>query len=607
MASISVGKDDYFRDSMSETISLLWSKWDSQREPKKREWMEVRNYLFATDTYTTSNKELPWKNSTTYPKLTQLRDNLHSNYISALFPNEEWLKWEAWDGDSNTKQKAEAITSYMLDRTRESDFRDTVDRLLYDYIDYGNAFCTREAVYDVVNTPNGPIERYIGPKLKRISPYDIVFDATAESFDKAPKIVRKLVSVGECLAASEDNLEANYLKDAFKNREKLRNAKKQWKYEDFAKADGYNVDGFGNFFEYLDSDMVELLEYYGDIYDKDKKKYLRNQVITIMDRTFVLRNETLDNLDGGAPFWMVNWRMRPDNLWGAGPLDNLVGMQYRIDHIQNLKADAMDLAVLPPLVIQGEVEEFEYKPGCEIHVDTQGSISELNKNLNAVIQAENEAGNLSMAMEEFAGAPKEAMGIRTPGEKTMFEVQQLQNAAGRIFQEKITRFEVMLEKALNSMLKATIKNLSSAQIIRVVNNDIGAEVFRTITVDDLNASGVLRPIGARHYARQATMFQDLMSIFNSPVGQMIASHMSMKALAALIEDHLGLKRFQLISPYVGIVEQAEQQQVINSMQESMEMNQAREEGMGLVSGENGGGYATEYGQQQLAQGGPSEE
>jgi hypothetical protein len=26
-----------------------------------------------------------------------------------------------------------------------------------------------------------------------------------------------------------------------------------------------------------------------------------------------------------------------------GPLDNLVGLQYRIDHLENAKADALDL------------------------------------------------------------------------------------------------------------------------------------------------------------------------------------------------------------------------------------------------------------------------
>lgn len=570
MSSVTVDKSAFYREGMAKEISELWFKWDSQREPKKREWMELRNYLFATDTSTTSNKNLPWKNSTTFPKLTQIRDNLHSNYISALFPNEEWLSWEAADGDSNRKRQAESITAYMLDRCKEGGFRDVVDRLIYDYIDYGNAFCTREAVFDTRETNEGSVEIFVGPRLKRISPYDIVFDATADSFEKAPKIVRKLISVGELKDLSETDMENNYLKDAFKKREHLRHVKKTWKYEDYSKADGFGVDGFGNYFEYLDSDVVELLEYYGDIYNRETHEYMKGRVITIMDRMFVLRNEEMETWDGNAPIWQVGWRLRPDNLWSAGPLDGLVGMQYRIDHLMNLKADAMDLAVLPPIVIKGEVEEFDYGPGSEIHIDTDGDVAELNKNLNAVIQAENDVQSLTAAMEEFAGAPKEAMGIRTPGEKTMFEVQQLQNAAGRIFQEKITRFEMFLEKALNSMLKVALQRLNTSQIVRVVKDDWGATIFREITKEDLNASGMLRPMGARHYSARSQLMQDLLQIFNSPIGQVIMPHVSAIELARLVEDHLGLKKFKLVSPNIGLQEQQEAAAAVNGMQEDQE-------------------------------------
>jgi len=45
-------------------------------------------------------------------------------------------------------------------------------------------------------------------------------------------------------------------------------------------------------------------------------------------------------------------------------------------------------------------------------------------------------------MEEMAGAPKEAMGIRTPGEKTRYEVQSLENRSGRIFNHKVLNFSI---------------------------------------------------------------------------------------------------------------------------------------------------------------------
>ena len=48
----------------------------------------------------------------------------------------------------------------------------------------------------------------------------------------------------------------------------------------------------------------------------------------------------------------AGWRPRPDNLYAMGPLDNLVGMQYRIDHLENLKSDVFDQIAYPILKIR---------------------------------------------------------------------------------------------------------------------------------------------------------------------------------------------------------------------------------------------------------------
>ena len=89
---------------------------------------------------------LPWKNTTTLPKLTQIRDNLHSNYKAALFPNDKWLSWQAYTKDAAKLDKARTITSYMENKTRESNFETECSKLILDYIDYGNCFATTHIV-----------------------------------------------------------------------------------------------------------------------------------------------------------------------------------------------------------------------------------------------------------------------------------------------------------------------------------------------------------------------------------------------------------------------------------------------------------------------------
>ena len=300
----------------------------------------------------------------------------------------------------------------------------------------------------------------------------------------------------------------------------------------------------------------------------------RGVVVTIIDRMWVVRKEPFKSWQGYAPIFHVGWRTRSDNLWAMGPLENLVGMQYRIDHLENLKADAMDLAVMPPLVIKGEVEEFDWAPGTEIHIDEGGEVTELAKGTQWVITAENNIDKIEMRMEQYAGAPREAMGIRSAGEKTAFEVQQLQNSAGRIFQEKITTFEIeLLEPVLNNMLEVGKRNLDQTDVIRVIDDDLGVKQFMEITRDDITASGVLRPVGARHFAAQAQMIQNLSGIANTQIWQQISPHVSSVKLAAMVEDLLNLDRFDLVRPNVAVFEQQETQRMAGQASEDLAVEQ----------------------------------
>lgn len=569
-------REAFGSDNEGQYIAYTWQTYRMQMNDKIEDWKEVRNYLFATDTTTTTNKTLPWRNSTTLPKLCQIRDNLHSNYLSALFPNDEWLKWQAYSQDDAQKDKVKAIEAYMGNKTREGYFRTEMSKLLYDYIDYGNSFCT--VVYEQATKPSadGSVKtKYIGPKIVRISPMDIVFNPIASSFNDSFKIVRSMHNLGELKAMGEDQPDNAWLQKALLNRDKMCAHMNAYGLEMSDKDQGFQMDGFGNYAEYLQSGYVEFLTFYGDYYDAKTNKLERGMEIVVVDRMYVISKREAPSWSGSAPIFHTGWRLRSDNLWAMGPLDNLVGMQYRIDHLENLKADAMDLAVLPPLVIAGDVEQFEYKPMAEIHLDEGGTVTELARNVQWVIQADNSIDRLEARMEQYAGAPREAMGIRSPGEKTAFEVQQLENAGGRIFQEKITTFETeLLERALNAMLELAVRNMDHEDVVRVIDDDLGVTEFRKITKEDITAAGVLRPIGARHFAAQAQLLQNLSGVFNGPLGQLVGAHASGKQVAKLVEDVLGLGRWSIFQPNAAVFEQQETARLSNQASEDLQAEQA---------------------------------
>ena len=196
------------------------------------------------------------------------------------------------------------------------------------------------------------------------------------------------------------------------------------------------------------------------------------------------------------------------------------------------------------------------------------------------LMSDNQVAMYENKMEEMAGAPKQAMGLRTPGEKTAFEVQVLENGANRVFQNKISYFEEMfLEPLLNDALELSRRNMVEKDTIRVMDDDTHAIIFQTITPDDIKASGKLRPIGARHFAQNANTLQNLVQLAASPLAQnpSVANHWSGKKLALAAENLLGLEKFKIFQPNIALYEAAEMRQV----QASLDQAHAEEQTAGM--------------------------
>ena len=558
-------------DHMAVEIADRFREWSNFRQKKVEEWKELRNYLYATDTHTTRNAVLPWSNSTTTPKLTQIMDNLHANYFATLFPQQKWMRFEADSADSNKKAKRDVIQSYMENKTRKSGFVNTASDLIYDYIQYGNCFATVTWENKSTVKENGEsVVNYVGPRMVRISPYDICFNPTASSFEKSPKIIKSIMTLGEVKAMIENDPSKEYMEQVFS---KMLAARATVRGSDatFDKSEGFVADGFTSIQQYYSSDYVEILTFYGDFYDTEAQKLHQDRVITVMDRAYVLSNEENPSWLGQAPVFHAGWRPRPDNLYAMGPLDNLVGMQYRIDHLENLKADVFDQIAYPMLKIRGDVEEFDFEPAGRIYLGEEGDVGYLSPDGTA-LQADLQIRLLEDKMEEMAGAPKQAMGIRTAGEKTAFEVQSLQNAASRIFEHKTAHFErVFLEPILNAMLEVSRRNMNNADTIRVVNDEQGYSVFKSITKADITADGKIVPIGARHFAERARRVQNISQLYQIKLADpSVATHMSGKEFARILADELGEPT--LFSENVAVGEQLETQM---QMQEAEIVNQER--------------------------------
>jgi len=563
------------KDNLAVTIANKYQEWVMFRHQWLDTTKEVREYIFATDTRNTTNASLPWKNKTHIPKICQIRDNLHANYMAALFPSEYALQWEGDNEDAEDKEKRLVIEQYMGNKLRKAKFRTEVSKLVLDWIDYGNCFAVPVFVADYRTDPitGAELPVFVGPKLQRVSPLDIVFDPTAPDFGSAPKIIRTLKNMGTFLSECESKPELRYLLDGVQKARDARQKMSGYSEADFAKNDSFQMEGFTSWWNYFSSSLVEVLDFYGDIYDHETDTLKRQHLISIVDRSFVVRDHSDETWLGSPPIRHCGWRQRQDNLYAMGPLDNLIGMQYRIDHLENAKADAFDLIVHPVMKIKGFVEPFTYGPGAEIYTGDEGDVAFMAPDVT-MLQADTQIALYEDKMEEMAGAPKQAMGFRTPGEKTAFEVQSLENAANRIFLNKTSYFEEQfLEELVNDMLEMSRRNFNEADTIRIVD-ETGMVLFKNMKPEDLTASGKLRPVGARHFAQNAQIVQNLTSLYSSAIGQdpAVMTHISGKKIAEVIEHLLQFDRYSLYGENIRLVEQMETQ----SMSEAAKQKVAQE-------------------------------
>jgi hypothetical protein len=572
-------------DRLAINITNVFLENDMLRSQWKQDKEEVRRYVYATDTSQTTNSKLPWKNKTTVPKLCQIMDNLYANYTATMFPlgQRDFITWEANEKDSNSVDKRNAIVNYMAWAVDQPSFKHEMDKIIIDYITFGNCFATVEWVDERREQPDKTQMGFIGPVIRRINPLDIVMKPTAENFATTPKVVRSFISRGEIKAfldslSTADNREEyeamyEYLKGIRRNAQDFSG---DWQQRDNL----YSMEGFTSFRDYLKSDTVEVLTFYGDLYDPDEDLLLKNHVITVIDRHKLVGKKPNPSYFGNPPIFHVPWRKRQDNLWGMGPLDNLVGMQYRMDHVENMKADVMDLVTYPVQKVKGFVEPYIWQPGEQIFLEPDADVEMVVPNVNA-LQANFEVQNLERLMEEMAGAPREAMGFRTPGEKTKYEVQSLENAASRVFQNKIKQFEEqMVEPLLNAMLELARRNLSGATTIKVFDDEFKIATFQTLTVEDITGIGRIKPIAARHFAEQAQIVQNLSGLMGSPGWQAVAPHFSTIKLAKIYEDFFSLKDYQIVTPYVALAEQADAQRIAQTLHEQVTQEAATATGRG---------------------------
>jgi hypothetical protein len=529
-------------------IADYWSSWNNLRERQRERWREIDSYIHATSTQDLMEQSA-WDHTTHIPIVAEIYEDLVAIMNDTVIPHEDWLGWRPYDRSANSTQKRTAVLSYIKNRHELNGFNSTINHLLSDFVRYGNSF--------VLTVPQVNADGYVGPKPLRISPYDIVFNPTATDFENSPKIIRQIMDLGQFKMFCEeqgDVIDKEVMQRVLDRRGGYAGVDSA----ELDKNTQYLPDGFGSVSSYFfESGMIELLWFYGDIYDQTSQELHRGRKIVVVDRTSIL----LD-VEEHARIRHARYRPRPDNLWAQGALDNIVGMNYQVNHRENSKSDAIDRFIHPDRLFVGDVEEIwdETTGQYKYLAPENGMVRDLSPD-SSVLAFNSEIDMLTLRARSAARLPLQLAGFRTPGEKTAFEVQSLNEGAFRGFINKAEQFEIeLLEPMVRDEIEVGRDNLTSALQV-ATSDEEGFVTMMTITQEDLKSNGVLVPYGARRFKRELQQMNMLYQLSNSQLGQYIGQHINTFNLAKVVERLGGFEQFVFIDKFAAIEEQREAQQL----------------------------------------------
>lgn len=542
-------------------ITHDWTRLHGAKDPAISKWREVEAYRYATDTNSLPNLAGAFTHSTHTPIVASIAQDLEAILLQVVMPHEDWFTFEPMDANAARKEHRKAIVSYLKNRHALNGYTDEVAKLRSDLVTYGNCF---SQVYHA-NETKGDRAGYVGPKVRRISPYDIVFDPTAMEFANTPKIIREIVSLGELKRRGMNGTLDSAMVD------KLLETRGNYSPSDAGedKNEQYSPQGFGTYQQYLTSGYIELLWFYGDVYDSINQELHESKVIVVADSDTVLLDNDIKTSSGNAHIFQSTWQKLPDNLWGMGPLENIIGLNYQINHRENAKSEGLDRTIYPDKVYQGEVEEmYDDETGQTTYLAPEGGgVAELSINTQ-FLSADLHIDRLNHSARSSARLPSDLTGFRSQGEKTLGEVTALTEGGMRGFIDKAADFErSSLEKHLKAEIELAYDNFGAA--FKVPNkSESGFIEMLNISKENLAVDGILIPRGAKRFARKNQMLATLTQLSSTPLAQVIGMHTSGKGAAELVNELLETHDTGLFEEFAQVLEQGEAQQIMNQVEQS---------------------------------------
>lgn len=297
--------------------------------------------------------------------------------------------------------------------------------------------------------------------------------------------------------------------------------------------------------EWNPSEMVELIEYWGDLYDEETGDCQYNMVVTLMGET-VLSCEP-------SPYWcnkpfiIGTYSMTGHSPYGFGGIQPVLGLLHQLDIVTNQRLDNLELAINNMWTLKSDgvlqPDEVYTEPGRVFQVSDHGDLQPLASQAQAWTVTYQEAGLLEQTVDKSFGTGNYiSSNQQRNGERvTATEVAAVRDAGGNRLSTVHKHIEETALIPFLAKLFAMVHQFTvEPVVVRVAGDGADEYGYWELEPTDFNMPVKLRPVGSDNVIERKAYVQARLEFVQAVSGLPdVAARLNMDMFLTDLLNHWG--------------------------------------------------------------------
>lgn len=505
--------------------------------------------------------ETEWRHHLTGAKAYEAVETIVGYLMAATFPNRDWFGVDPTGPHTDDNLLlARLIKKHVTDKLDESGFKSQWAVFLRQLVITGTSVVAlpwrtdtetghRRVKINVMDDEDDKGEYaneeyvynvYDAPAIEVLDVFDCYVDPSSTNPNKGAFIRKLTKSKGELLELIKDGV---YDIDPLK----VINRRDDSSGLDTSSSRKSNLQTFEGLQtqSWSPCELVELIEYWGDVYDDDTGECDCNMVVTLMD------NEVISSEPSpfwcGKPFIIGTYSMTGHSPYGFGGIQPVLGLLHQLDIVTNQRLDNLELAINNMWTLKSDgvlqPDDVYTEPGRVFQVSDHGDLQPLASQSQSWAVTYQEAGLLEQTVDKSFGTGNYiSSNQQRSGERvTATEVAAVRDAGGNRLSTVHKHIEeTALIPFLGKLFSLIHQFTVEPVMVRVAGDGADEYGYWELEPTDFNMPVKLRPVGSDNVIERKAYVQSRLEFVQAVSGLPdVASKLNMDMFLTDLLNHWG--------------------------------------------------------------------